>query len=316
MEHKYQLIDLNFLLRDDVVSYDIYIKVNDRYIRFLSREYTTKDELQKLKNKGIDAIYLNTEDYSRYLELKAQVLKETDPVSIVQKNAALFVKNNELLQKLFKSLGYHDDKVKHVLKSVEYSRTIWENSESLLMVKESFLNISEPYMVKKQLEIFVILSMAKYLPDIDEKKIDQFISGIICMDLKLSDQDYWNCYDKNKLSNNLLNHSLHVVEYLPSGFFYNEIAGFIKSHHETVDGQGYPLSFKTTQLSFYNVFYNIVDDFTYFFLHSKAKINKVSDIVDRLEKKYMRYANGKESIGLNKLLKALTALDKGGFDVR
>jgi response regulator RpfG family c-di-GMP phosphodiesterase len=316
MEHKYQLIDLNFLLRDSVVSYDIYIKVNDRYIRFLSREYTTKEELQKLKNKGIDSIYLNTEDHSRYLEIKAQALKEIDPVAIVQKNAALFVKNNELLQKLFKSLGYHDDKVKHVLKSVEYSRNIWENSDSLLMVKESFLNISEPYMVKKQLEIFVILSMAKYLQDIDEKKIDQFISGIICMDLKLNDQDYWNCYDKNKLSNNLLNHSLHVVEYLPSGFFYNEISGFIKSHHETVDGQGYPLSFKTTQLSFYNVFYNIVDDFTYFFLHSKTKVNKVSEIIDRLEKKYMRYTNGKESIGINKLLKALNAMDKGGFDVR
>lgn len=312
METKYNKIDINFILLDEMISYDIYIKLNERYLKIIARADSNKEELLKLKFKGFDFIYLGGSDYERYLQLKAKSLKEETTEIIVKKNAELFVKNNELLNKLFKSLGYHDDKINCIRKSLDISKDIWNNSPDITFVFKSFDELTQPYMVKKQLEIYLILSLAKYLPEIKEQKMDQFLSAIICMDLKLNDADYWNCYNRNKLNTSLLNHSVKVVEYLPVGFFYTEITGFIKTHHETIDGQGFPLSFKSTQLSIYNVIYNLVDDFTFLFFKNKVKINKSSEIMLMVEKKYQRYFSSSESDAIKKVISAMKLMVNGG----
>lgn len=305
MDIKYYKIDLNFLLQEEVIAYDIYIKINTRYIRYMTKEFVTFDEILKLQQKGFDCVYLTAMDYAVYIGRKeVEVKKQMDQSSVVMENASLFIKNNELLKKLFNTVGKNEFKAQVILDTVAYAKQIWEHSDELSSLIELFKDISDETMVKKQMDLFLLFSMESAL-NFNKTKVDQIASAIICMDLKLSNNDYWNCYDSNKLNNVLMNHSLKVLDYLPTNFFHADIISFIKTHHEAIDGQGFPLAFKSAQLSNINVLYNIIDEFNYVFLYNKTKINSIQNTFDKIEKKYMRFATNNDREMIKKLLLSL-----------
>lgn len=289
----YKEVNISFLLRDESSYYDIFIMVKGKLLQYTNKKYDNKESLISLQSKGFETVYLTEEGYDLYIKNRSDehisILnqKQDEKIQVINE----FIKDHGLLKELFKDVGLQSEKIKLIDSLNQKNIQLMKTTSCISDLYESFKLSHKNSIVKKEMEIFVCISILEKMKDIKPEYLEKVSAALLICDLLLTEEEYWDSYNLpvKKLTPKILNHSLDVVTYLPSEYFPPWAISLIKSHHEKIDGTGYPHKFDITNLNVFTTSYLLAEEFVTQLLENQAKLNSIDQIVLNVNKKYRPY---------------------------
>ena len=67
MINRYFPVKLDFLINDNYIECDIFLKINSEYVHYLRKDEYNSNTLKKLSTKDCKIVYLNTEGVQGYM---------------------------------------------------------------------------------------------------------------------------------------------------------------------------------------------------------------------------------------------------------
>jgi hypothetical protein len=302
-DKKYE-INVNFLLRDDAVYYDIYVQLGSKVIKYLDKNFNNKDALIKLKSKNIENVYLTRDGYLDYLnkrkneQLYILTEKDRDQDDLLKS----LVSNQELIREIFKDFGLNSEQFTVVQKLNKKNVLYLKNTKSLEDLFNLFSKIPETSILKKQMETFFCVQMIDLFPEFKNGNYAEKVSlAIMLSDVFLTEEEYWESFQKPKqlLSEKIINHPTLLAQRLGEGSLPTNIICMINQHHEKPDGTGYPLGIDCSTINIFAAFYIIAEDFVTQLLRVKMKSNETQNCIDYMNLKYNKYLNTSFEKALN-----------------
>jgi HD-GYP domain-containing protein (c-di-GMP phosphodiesterase class II) len=240
-------IRLNTLRADEVVSFDIYLKLGDRYVHYTHRQDELEGErLRKLKENGVKKFFINPSDedaYLKYLEVGIDHLSDNskdinargalahDSMMMAAANAEKTLETQEgfnAQKKQFEKISNFIISDRNAIKSMlAFAGISTDNDHHAANVSSLTLAVATKAGITDPVEIFE-LGTAALLHDIGKNRLS---------------------LDKNKSKEKMSPEELKIFKRHPqeavdmlSGkpYISPRILGLILSHEEIGEGRGFP----------------------------------------------------------------------------
>lgn len=273
----FQSISLHSLRTDTVTNFDIYLRVasynlNGKYVLYRNGDIPfLKNIKENLISRGTDILYIDTSDrkeYQLYIENNLKAIIKDENVPLAEKTKLVYQCATGLLEQFLENprSGEHVKRSKRVISNlVDYmlndSRAFFS-----LMNSTSF----KYYTYTHSVNVAVLgIALAHKLGQYDQDALKTIGSGLILHDVgkSLIDQKILN--KRTPLNKSewaiIRQHPQIGVEILAtSGHVSEETLIIVESHHEKLDGSGYPRGLKGEAV------------------HQYARIAAIADIFDAL----------------------------------
>lgn len=295
-EPKYYQVDINFLIRDEVAFFDVFISLNGRVLQFAKKEFDNKESLIKLRAKGFEHVFLTPEGYSEYINKRKEEKKWIESSESRMQSEILqeFVTNKNLIRQVFTDFGLNQDKVAVIQELNHKNINFLKQTKNLQDIFELFSQLPETSVVKKQMETFFCVQMLESVPEFKSGNYGEKVSlAIMISDVLLSETEYWDSFNlpKDKLSSTIKNHPHLIASKIGEGVLPPNVICMIKQHHEKPDGTGYPEALNCQTINVFAAFYIIAEDFVSQLIKVKMKSNEVQNCADQINLKYNKYLN-------------------------
>lgn len=266
---KYQAIYLDSIRVDSMLDFDLYIRVNHKYVLYRSADLPfTETTRQKLIENHVDRLYISSECKEKYQKYIEQNLGKilTDPQVKEDKKAGILYETSTTL-------------VKDVLSNPTYGENIRRSKELvtntvnyILSGREAFLNLLKitsfdyyTYTHSVNVSTFSV-ALAQQMGFSDKKFLRELGIGALLHDI-----------GKSKISDRILNKrsALNPIEFeimkkhpkwgieiltdtddIPAAAYYP-----ILQHHERGDRSGYPSGLALDEMHLYSRIVAIADSF-------------------------------------------------------
>ena len=312
-EEKYYSIPVSFLLRDQEVFYEIYISINGRYIQYTKRENNSHEELQSLKMRGVDKVFVKKEDYKKYIDGK---VKERNPSKNKKEEISTIdqiAEDQELLRDLFSSSGFDDQKVAIAKKLQEQNVQLIKKDKTFSKVFEKCASQKRNHSsLRKLIVSSIVLNMVDLTNMVTEATKEKFVLAILLDGLSLNEKDYWLSFNaKTILEEHILAHPNNTIKHLPNHSLFSspDIINFIKYYRERPDGSGYPLGIKKDRMSLFLAIIHTAEDYVSLLLKYNLKTNKFEPAFKELEELYIKFKSSHHEKALGLLSSAMKRLE-------
>lgn len=311
INRKLHSIDINFLIRDEDAFYDIYIKLGSKEVKYASKDSDNREELIKLKSKGIEKVLICEDSYKLYLEKRTKEKEKSNEQETKQNLEILeeFVKDRKLIREVFSDFGLSSDKLQFIQELSNKNINFLKQNKSLADVFSLYSNIPETSVVKKQMEIFFCVQMLESVAEFKAGKYAEKVSlAILISDVLLTEEEYWTSFSSNleKITEDIRNHPKLIADKIGENILPLNVICMIRQHHEKPDGSGYPNGLNCNNINIFAAYYIIAEDFVSMLLRVKMRSNEIQSCIDQINKKYCKYLNCSFERGLasfNKIIK-------------
>lgn len=263
---QYIPINLILFLKEKNHNYDIFIKINDRYIKYAHKEMTEVADLKKLVMQGMEHIYLTEQGYAQYIDSKLALIqsvnqpKDNNITELIDDLAD----NADLMKDLFKSSGCESSKIELAnMVSMDVLKII-ESQKDFKDLFTSFKSKSKHDFFRKTFICVISAYMFKLQDTIDQKMIQSYCCGVLLSDIYLSESDIsksYTTYENIYMNKEILLHSEKVINKLPGDPILGStiFSTIVRSHHEKPDGTGYPNRLMYTRFDLFLATYFIAE---------------------------------------------------------
>lgn len=291
----YKKVNLSFLLSEKYINYDIYLKLQKKFIKYQNKNDIDENKLHELKYKGVEFVFLNKNDYEIYIKNKFNNLSNFQNFNLKEKQKVLneFQKDQKLLAKVMTNTGLvPSEKIVEIealkTKTINFIKSV----ESLKSLYEMFEKNHINSVIKKQIEIVFITELLNKVPSVKKEYIEEMVTAILIFDCLLSEKEYWESLKKDEPQDlKIQNHPIDIVQHIPKTMLRSFIIGFIKQHHEKPDGSGYPNKIDCSDMNIFTASYIVVEDLVSQLLIAGMKENIIDETIDNIIKKYRVYVN-------------------------
>ncbi len=243
----YKPIPVSSLLEDSCPSFDIYIKLNDKFVLFVTKNSIISiATLEKIEKNGIEVLYINRYDealYEKYTADQMDAYSKDNPIILEKKSKMLYSSASNVMNRLFsenitkESIGDAKQAAEGLLEQITSDKKAFlslmkVSSHDYYTYTHSINVCMYAISLGQQLglnkEEMRLLAEGALLHDIGKSEID---SSIINKNGKLDEAEFAA----------MKNHPAFGAEILERNGEKNEIIrDIVRHHHEKLDGKGYP----------------------------------------------------------------------------
>ncbi len=257
-EKRYKAIDKRLITEGQKIEFSLYETNEEHTVMslFLQSE-TVIDGNNKVKLREIEHLYIDEEEYDsyqRYAQNHLQTIATSSEIAFTEKASIVYTKASEVMDELFTNPD--------ALGNIEKSQDIVDGFVNLILQEEStiasIMQIAahDYYTHTHSINVSVYtLSLAKFI-GLEDKDLEDIGMSSMLHDLGKSKVD-WEIINKNgKLTDDefmqMKKHPAAGYEIaLKMGITDKRILSGIRSHHEKLDGNGYPDGLKGNQISLF-----------------------------------------------------------------
>lgn len=288
---EFKKVKIDFITKETNPRYNIYLLLNNKYIQYVKDDHDCFHDLKKIKNRGVEDVYLDIPSYQKYI---ANLKKEQEEAFFDDNMIGEYLHKKEKLENLLDSLGFTKENLSLLKELNEESLKIINSARNLKDFIKMHGELSHS-IIKQQLISTICLSIVDKLSNSEQVKKNISLALILC-DLGLNESDFWDSFNykkKDLLSGKILNHPKDIINKLPRDeqFQNSYILSFVKQHHEQPDGSGYPNRIDCSSIGLYPATYIISEYFVSLFLKKDLKLNEVKHIVREVNKKFGMFPN-------------------------
>lgn len=289
---KFYKVNITFALNKKDFFFDYFILLgNDKLIQYTNKNNDNYEELLKLQNKSVEYIYLEKDEFYRYLnlELNESIYSKVNINKDINSNIKEFLKNKEFIEDFYLSCGMEELRVKMLMSNYKEAQSIIkrENALSQLLKEYSFKNDTE-FVKKELLGLFTTYILSKY-DVIKKEELVKVSSAILIEDLMLMHKTKEN-KDLTE-EERFLSHTKDIINYVPkTAFFQSDILiNLLKYHHEEPDGSGFPYQIQHFRFDLFLSVRKISERMLDLIIENNLKLNKLDNIIDSINEEFSAY---------------------------
>ncbi len=257
-EKRYKAIDKRLITEGQKIEFSLYeTNVEHTVMSLFLQSETVIDGDNKVKLREIEHLYIDEEEYDsyqKYAQGHLQTIATSSEIAFTEKASIVYKKASEVMDELFTNPD--------ALGNIEKSQDIVDGFVSLILQEEStiasIMQIAahDYYTHTHSINVSVYtLSLAKFI-GLKDKDLEDIGMSSMLHDLGKSKVD-WEIINKNgKLTDDecmqMKKHPAAGYDIaLKMGITDKRILSGIRSHHEKLDGNGYPDGLKGNQISLF-----------------------------------------------------------------
>lgn len=265
----YFVIPADSIATDTTRDFDIYIRVDGKYLFYRSKDIPFGEkEKEKLKEGSIDAVYVDIEDKDKYTDYIEKNLPEIlrDPrTSIEKKGGILYFYSTNLVKEVLKEprAGKNIEKTQDLVKNTVDFLIKGENTFKTLVT----LIKSDYYTYTHSVNVCLFsIALAEKIGMRDKEELNKIGLGAILHDV-----------GKTKIDKNIINKWGPLVDWewdimkkhpefgvevcKETNMVPEECYHAIMQHHEKCNGTGYPKGLKGDEIHMFGKIVSIADVF-------------------------------------------------------
>lgn len=311
-EDDYCGIDINDFLILKYCPYDLFCRISENKTLKIANRFDeiNKDLIFKLKSKGISRLFLEKEDYKKYISYSFSAIKESTDLSPKEKIAWIGKNVGNILHEVYNeeinldnflaakqniettvSLLTENHLVFDLINIInDYDNDLYKHSMGMSLY--SVLIAKEMKMIEPK--IIFRLSMAGLFADIGMKELDPSI--LKKNRILMTHKDLKKFQEHADLSVNIL----RTIPGLPS-----DLLQIVGQHHENNDGSGFPHKTNHSHIHPLAKILRVSDEFCFLTLRTKNNPNFISPAKAILQMKNPLFAKRFDVDVLNALEKLI-----------
>lgn len=290
-------INLILFLKEKNYNYDIFIKINEQYIKIAHKELVEHADLKKYLLKGISQIFLTEDGYQEYIENKLAIIKNLHAPKTEQSLVEIMdqlADNTDLMNELFKSTGCDETKL-------ELAHSISQEVLDIIDKKKDFKDLfnvfktkSKHDFVRKTFICVISAYMLRIQETIDQKMLQSYCCAVLLSDIFLSESEIkqsYTTYENIFLNKKILYHGENLLDKMPSDSLLGSsiFTNIIKFHHELPDGSGYPNRMKYTRFDLWLCTYFIADLYFSLMKKNEFRLDNKKDVIVAVNEECKKY---------------------------
>lgn len=263
----FEKINLEKLTPGSIITFDLYIKANNKYVLYKNRNLKISfDDIKRLIEFSKGNIFIHRKDrknYRDYLEQHIEVILKSESVPVVRKAEALYESTVNVIEDVFEN-PRSGEVIKRSKSMVNHT------VDFILGDKEAFVNLlkirsHDYYTYTHSVNVCTFLiSFAKTQGINDIKTLKEVGEGGLLHDLGKSMVPSEIINKPSKLTNSeweiMKKHPEYGVEIAKETGLTSEVSlAIIGQHHEKLSGKGYPKGLKGEELNVFARMASIVD---------------------------------------------------------
>jgi hypothetical protein len=268
--HSHIPISIESLLKLQISSLDLFLKLSEtNFVKVFHRgEVFQESDASQLRDKGVHALYIKSEDSKELLNLLEKVL--TNPHE--DEDFELILDDLILFEKIAKCLCWTPDVIISAQKSVTQAVKILSSNKNVLSVlKRRLQGPSTPYSKHVSMLAFLTCALGSSIEWIGESGQVKLVLAALIHDASIDDQFYNNikewdrrAKDPNDKTPETIKYRMHPFE---SAKLLNSVDSILPDvdqiillHHETKDGSGFPRSMDANRIGQLPALFIIVEN--------------------------------------------------------
>jgi response regulator RpfG family c-di-GMP phosphodiesterase len=276
IEDKYFAINIEEFIHSSSNCFDIYLQIAGRYVLVTkSGQEFSEQRLHNYARKGVQHIYLNSNDFARYADLQFAIAKSLNkrPLDVVRKTK-LMKHLTESVGKTVLLKGIDKNNLKNALIAFESYMQVALNNSQLTSVLDQLLNTS-PSVVERSSARAILSTMVTGLWKWTSPKHQSrlILSALMC-DISLKDHPdllakklyEYSTLEKHQYEQHPVE-SYKILSQIPD--LPEEIPTVAIQHHENSAGLGFPQRIPRNKLHSYSVIVHCIDEFLETLVSSK-----------------------------------------------
>ncbi len=290
-------LSINHLLRfaDAFSGIEVYVPVNEKFIRLNYSQDQFVDILRKLQQKDVEYIYVNESD-SRFIvehvSKSLNVKTSQDPKTLNTNVVGTLSSAHENIKFIMVQMGIDHETLK-LLKAIN-KRSLSLLSESptiFAIIKEFKNNCSDEFFRVILTNYIMSLVIDKFAWGSDQVKMKGALASFMC-DMILNKEDFHH-FREWRLSGGQLHEKIrsHPEEIskklkLNRSSIPHETITIIEQHHERPNGTGFPHGINGTKFNQLTAIFIVCQQFTEHLHESNYDFQKRTQIISDLQHKY------------------------------
>ncbi|MBF0361337.1 MAG: HD domain-containing protein [Oligoflexia bacterium] len=296
----FQRVKLIHFLRFNRVLCDVFLKLSDqKYVKVFKENCKyTKEEIDKLRSKDVDYLYIKNSDFERFqvtfnkmpfLIFDTSKMSEQDIIDAISMT-------NLMLNHIINSMGFSNDAITLAEKSVEQTIKLIEKNKSLTNLIFEMRNKKDYLYDHSYLTTIVCCEILRQMDWSDDRNVDQLCMASLLHDITLTNSDLALVLDQNdpelkKFSKedikNYIEHPTKICTMLEKiDFVPTEVINIIHQHHEAPQGGGFPERIRAMKLPVLSCTFILAHTYVKKIYRSNFDYQKNNEIVFELKKDY------------------------------
>ncbi|MFP5520255.1 MAG: HD-GYP domain-containing protein [Bdellovibrionia bacterium] len=299
----YMPIPVEILLRLEEVVSPIYLKVSEKFVKYLNASALSSEDLERIKKKNLSEVYIRKNSFDEFLrnyrsQLVNKILFAEKNVPVEEK-LELSLQAQELLVTAVKAFGINEKTAAIANRNIALAKDIVQSSDHLMSllgwgIKKEDKNYS---IVHSMLLCFVITSISQHCKYSIPFALEKMALGAFLHDLELSDhhirnerqfiQGFNSRVSFNKEDTKIISEHPEKAANAVSKWAEapSEVLFMIRHHHERPDGSGFPQGMISDEMPDYLVTFIVAHDIVDLFL-TYRDVNMVQKEFTEIRKAY------------------------------
>ena len=249
-EAQYMKVKIEDVMKQQTSHFDVYVKINDKkYVKIIKiGQKISSDTLKNIANKGVNLVYANREDYSKYLDILTKSAVNIKTVASIpkEKKIKFLSQTSSLIQDQIIADGVSKELFYQSKQVLDSSIEVATQDDNVFNMLSLLHEIDEAtYRHSLAMSIYSVL-IAKQFSWENEVNYFKISLGALFADIGLKGIDpkilqKANSFLNKEEASEYCKHPLigsEIMRACPD--IFQDVLDIIEQHHENNDGTGYP----------------------------------------------------------------------------